>query len=252
MSNATYETPAHEAFVQNIARMYALQELLGENFTKALTALRLRQKHLRSKIVAALLGGNEELSKDEDSEEADRKERSARLELSSALVFEWELVMLVTFAEAYLEDVLAACAARDPGLMSASEQAVSYQQVRGATSLEELADEIRHRWARNFVDDGGPTRWIDRLTRMGARGYESNDSSALEELWGLRHVVVHAAGRITRDFARRHPRLGYDVGARLDIDTTIIPDYDDALFRFVDTTDAFLVRRYFSGASGND
>jgi len=250
MNKATDETAAHKSFVENIGRLWSLFEVMREEFRIVIGTVNLRRERLLSKLEAARRGDILPLGEQEVAEEENANDRSARLEAADALLSDWHVVMLVTFTEAYLEDVLAACAARDPELMSRSEQTVGYGDVRAATSVEELLDEIRHRWARNFVDDGGPERWIERLVRMGARGYESNDAEALEELWGIRHVVVHAAGRATRDFVRRHPRLGFQAGARLDVGTTLEADYYDPLFRFVDTTDFFLVRRYFSDASG--
>jgi hypothetical protein len=86
----------------------------------------------------------------------------------------WQVVMLVTCVEAYLQDVLSASASIDPELMSESEQRALYADVIAADSLHELANELRARWARRWLSDGGPTRWISRLTRMGARGYPAD------------------------------------------------------------------------------
>jgi hypothetical protein len=78
----------------------------------------------------------------------------------SALSFldEWHVVMVVTFVESYSEDVLADAAGEDPSLMAKSEQTVSYADAVAAESLVALRTEIRHRWSRNFVNDGGPWR----------------------------------------------------------------------------------------------
>jgi hypothetical protein len=75
----------------------------------------------------------------------------------------WQIVMSVTCVEAYLQDVLIAAASIDPELMSKSEQSAPYADVIAATSLEALANELRARWARNWLSDGGPRRWISRL-----------------------------------------------------------------------------------------
>jgi hypothetical protein len=37
-----------------------------------------------------------------------------------------------------------------------------------ATSLEDLANELRGRWARGWLAKGGPARWLGDLTSMGA------------------------------------------------------------------------------------
>jgi hypothetical protein len=113
--------------------------------------------------------------------------------------------MLVTCVEAYLHDVLSTTASVDPKLMSKSEQPVYYTDVIGAGSLDELANELRARWARGWLDDGAPTRWLSRLHAMGARGYPDDLAPRLERIWGIRHVVVHAAGVADADFVKRHP-----------------------------------------------
>jgi hypothetical protein len=82
-----------------------------------------------------------------------------------------QVVMLVTCVEAYLQDLLAISARVDPKLMDETQQVAPYADVISATSLDELASELRDRWARKWLSDGGPTRWISRLKRMGARGY---------------------------------------------------------------------------------
>jgi hypothetical protein len=119
----------------------------------------------------------------------------------------WQVVMLVTCVEAYLQDLLAVAAGAGPELMSKSQQVASYPEVIAATSLEELANDLRTRWARGWLSDGGPSRWISRLKKMGAKGYPDRLGPRLEVFWGIRHVVVHAAGIATTDFARRHPGL---------------------------------------------
>src|SRR5712691_7056860 len=87
------------------------------------------------------------------------------------VLVEWQAVMLVTVAEAYLQDALVFAAERNPSLMKDSEQAAKYDEVMVASSLDEVAAELRSRWARNFLEDGGPRRWKERLERMGARGF---------------------------------------------------------------------------------
>src|SRR5688572_15409168 len=47
----------------------------------------------------------------------------------------WQVVMLVTCVEAYLQDVLTTAASVDPELMSKSEQRAQYTEIIGAASL---------------------------------------------------------------------------------------------------------------------
>jgi hypothetical protein len=67
----------------------------------------------------------------------------------------WQVVMLVTCVEAYLQDVLSAAASVDPDLMSKSEHVARYADVVAASSLEALADSLRAQWARGWLSNGG-------------------------------------------------------------------------------------------------
>ena len=96
-------------------------------------------------------------------------------------------MLLVTTVEAYLKDVRIFEAKINPAIMESSDQSVTYGEVVRSLSINDLAEELQSGWARNFVDDGGPTRWIDKLTRMGARGFDSEISKKMETL--LRDLI---------------------------------------------------------------
>ena len=156
----------------------------------------------------------------------------------------WQVVMLVTCVEAYLQDILAFAAEADPGLMSTHEQVATYSTIASAHSLDDLARSLREKWARNWVNDGGPSKWLSRLHRMGLRGLAEDLSPRLELLWGIRHVAVHSAGVVTDEFARRHPSVGAKVGARLRVSTTSLATFVIAIGELVDATDRFFLKRY--------
>lgn len=156
----------------------------------------------------------------------------------------WQIVMLVTCVEAYLQDVLTAAAKVDPELMSRSEQRAGYVDVIAATSLDALANELRGRWARGWQSDGGPTCWISRLEKMGARGYSVNLGPRLERFWGIRHVVVHAAGVATSDLVKRHPELNAKAGDRLRASSRDVQKFLGDIVGFMETTERFFLARY--------
>jgi hypothetical protein len=105
----------------------------------------------------------------------------------------WQVVMLVTCVEAYLQDVLVDAATVDGQLMSKSKQVASYKNVVSATSLDELLNALRRRWARKWVSRGGPPRWIVRLGKMGVKDYPVELAPRLRFIWGLRHVIIRLA-----------------------------------------------------------
>jgi hypothetical protein len=156
----------------------------------------------------------------------------------------WQVVMLVTCVEAYLQDVLTAAASVDPELMSKSEQRAPYADVIAATSLEALANDLRARWARGWLSDGGPSRWIERLGKMGARGYPNDLGPRLERFWGVRHVVVHTAGVATADFVKRHPGVVAAAGDRVRANSHDLKKFFEAIRSFMGPTEAFFLARY--------
>ena len=156
----------------------------------------------------------------------------------------WQVVMLVTCVEAYLQDVLTTAASVDPELMGKSEQQAPYADVIAATSLEALANELRTRWARGWLSDGGPTRWIARLGKMGARGYPEDLGPRLERFWGIRHVVVHAAGVATVDFVKRHPGVVKAAGDRVRVNHHDYQKFVGAVRDCLQPTDRFFLARY--------
>ena len=80
-------------------------------------------------------------------------------------------VLIVAVVEAYLKDVLIYAAGLDRTLMQRAEQSATYQDTLNAESLEDLLLDLRSKWARSFVDNGGPTTWFKSFEAMGARGY---------------------------------------------------------------------------------
>jgi len=162
-------------------------------------------------------------------------------------VREWIPVLLVTTVEAYLKDVLIYQAKVDPAIMESTGQTASYGEVVRARSIGELTEELQSRWARKFVDDGGPDRWIKRLTKMGARGYRPETANEMETLWGVRHLIVHSRGVATPDFVRRHPEIGGKVGESILIRSAQLFAWMPVVSHFVDVTDFYFVQRYGQG-----
>jgi hypothetical protein len=157
----------------------------------------------------------------------------------------WQIVMLVTCVEAYLQDVLAAAARVDPTLMSKPEHVMApYGEVVAAPSLEVLANDLRARWARGWLNSGGPTHWMSRLHQLGARGYPDDLAVRLERIWGIRHVVVHSAGVATTEFVRLHPGVVTGPGERVRIKYDGFGPFLGAAQQFLDTTEQFFVARY--------
>lgn len=154
---------------------------------------------------------------------------------------EWMAVLMVTIVETYIIDVLVYAASSDPAFMSKSEMSASYSQIIGALSLDELILEMRHRWARNFLNDGGPKDWIKKLKKMGARGYDSELEKKMETLWGVRHLIVHTTGVVTSDFVQRHLDFGATVDQKIQVKLNHLRDWGNCMHDFVYTTDCYFI-----------
>ena len=144
------------------------------------------------------------------------------------LLHEWAAVMLVTFAETYLQDVLVECAKADASLLGEAKPVATFEAVNSSCSLDELREEMLYQWARTFVDDGGPTRWMGRLERMGVSTSKDN-LRVIEELWGVRHLSVHRAGVVSADFSRRYPSRASRAGERIILNHPEVIAYFEAV-----------------------
>ncbi len=82
------------------------------------------------------------------------------------------------------------------------------------------------------------------LKKMGVRGYPDDLALRLELIWGIRHVVVHAAGVATRDFVKRHPGVTAAAGNRVRVGTGEFGEFIDSVHGFLEPTERFFVRRY--------
>lgn len=149
----------------------------------------------------------------------------------------WYVVMLVTVTEAYLLDALVEAAAIDTTLVEKSEQPVAYKELALFDSIDGLAHEMRTTWARHFIDSGGPGCWIERLTRMGARGYSECLAAKLELTWGIRHLVVHQTGRINTDFSRRYPDFPKEKNGNIVVDGDRVLECTLSVIEFAGVTD---------------
>ena len=160
-------------------------------------------------------------------------------------LFQWSAVMFVTITETYIKDTLAIVAKLDPELMEKSEQQTTYKHVSSVNSIEELRADMREQWARSFVEDGGPTRWMERLTKMGAR-YTDIKSHDMELLWGIRHLVVHKAGIVDKEFISRYPEIQQKLNEELMISRKTWANLLNNAAPFVRETNLFFSNRYQS------
>jgi hypothetical protein len=128
---------------------------------------------------------------------------------SRSFLYSWMIVMLVTFAEAYLEDAL--------NLLLAS-------GLSKASLPLPISDEMKRKWVRDIIRSGRPHQWIKKLEEFGVTGYSPALPEQMRAIWERRHHIAHSAEPEVRN--------------------TIQYEFLDAakvVANFVDTTDAFIV-----------
>jgi hypothetical protein len=128
---------------------------------------------------------------------------------SRSFLYSWMIVMLVTFAEAYLEDAL--------NLLLTS-------GLSKASLPLPISDEMRRKWVRDILRSGRPHQWIKKLEEFGVKGYSPALPEQMRAIWERRHHIAHSAEPEVRN--------------------TIPYEFLDAakvVATFVDTTDAFIV-----------
>jgi hypothetical protein len=146
---------------------------------------------------------------------------------------QWVSVFIVTLVEAYLQDVLAFAASARPEIIGKQRPTIGLADLAGLETADEVRRELLDKWARDFVSDGGPKRWCERLNGMLGTGVATDDISLLEELWGVRHVTVHSSGFATREFIRNHP--GYDATLDSAVEVT-----EDRMQRWLSVIQSFM------------
>jgi hypothetical protein len=97
---------------------------------------------------------------------------------SGHFLYSWMTVMLVTFAEAYLEDVL---------------NSLISQSLVSSTLPDAIKDEITKKWVKDALRIGRPNEWIKQLAKFGITGYPSDMAGQLLIVWQRRHTIVHTA-----------------------------------------------------------
>jgi hypothetical protein len=226
------ETKASIAFIQNFERLIHLVNLILSGAETISATI--------DELVESASVEKEDFKKKFEQVKKTHREFSS----GSGFILEWQAVMIVTFVETYLQDVLSEAAAIDPGLMKDSRLSATYDEVMSASSIEHLSLDLRRRWAsRNFVDSG-PRKWIERLRQMGAENLDPNLAEGMEQLWGIRHLIVHNAGIITQEFVRIHKVLNPVLGSRISLTTGQLRGYFAHVVSFITQTDKYLLKRF--------
>lgn len=154
----------------------------------------------------------------------------------------WLTVMLVTVVETYLQDALCELAEVDPSVMGNVFPKVDYRDLSSFDTLEDVRAECRKQWAIGIIARDGPSKWVDLLKKLGASSYQKGLVEQMERIWGIRHIVVHNAGRATRDFLSRHGG-SQSVGDSVPVSLADLREWQGVLEGFIESTDRFISAR---------
>ena len=122
----------------------------------------------------------------------------------------WMIVMLVTFADAYLEEAFLLLIAGG---------------FQGSSLPKAATDDLTDKWVKGLIRGGNPHTWIKQLEQFGATGYEAELAGKMQTIWKRRHEIAHTA--------------------EPEINQTASQEFLDALRLvngFVETTDRFILK----------
>jgi hypothetical protein len=238
--STTPHTKAWMTFDQNLKIVNHMEKIEGREIAAVHTAAMRRSKTLPGAIAKAKGNVKRLLSLQRRTTRLKARLDARLAELGTPRL--WHVVMLVTCIEAYLQDVLVDAATVDDKFTRKSEQVVGYADVVAATSLDELANEMRRRWARGWLSDGGPTSWIAKLSKMGAKDYPVDLAPDWTSLGYPSHHRSYGRRRTT-DFLKRHPGAAKAVGDRVQVSSRQFGDFLVAAQEFLEPTDRFFLAR---------
>lgn len=150
----------------------------------------------------------------------------------------WIAVMLVTFLERYLEDVLIEMARKNPQLVKGV--AIDTQSVFQIASIEELRDEVRRQWAHNELRPDGPRKWYKAIRDKGAKPLDQSIIHEMQHLWDTRNLIVHGKGIIDAPYATKYSnRRGVQRGQQVGAGSAAVKVWLERISKFVDWAEEF-------------
>jgi hypothetical protein len=135
----------------------------------------------------------------------------------------WLTVVLATLIEAYLKDGLAFMVLHDPAMHSLPGWEPREERNRAS------ARRFSRRWMRSHK---GPSRWLEGLQELGITGFVPDLAETLNEMLGVRHLVVHSAGVVDEEYLRHHPTSLWRLGAEAEIDEGMLRGFIQGAFDF--------------------
>jgi hypothetical protein len=146
-------------------------------------------------------------------------------------------VMLISYIEAYFEDVLTDLARRNPTLIT--DPAIDTKRLMEIDSIDELRLEVLVSWAKGQVRAGGPRKWCGKLRDMGAKSINKAAVDVIQELYDIRNLIVHDRATISHAHARTYSRSGVVAGTKINITHSHLAHWLSAIKKLVDGVEVF-------------
>ena len=160
---------------------------------------------------------------------------------------DWIVVHLVTIIEAYLKGILEYHVVNDREVLMANSEEVNVGTgiLLGAAENNQIADTLARHWVKAWLKRRkNPKAWINWFTEIGVSGFSNDLKSELEEMLGVRHLLVHSAGHVDEEYLRRHEGSQYSLGDKLSVSEIKVREYISTTFKFFAPIEAHFIKLY--------
>jgi hypothetical protein len=152
----------------------------------------------------------------------------------------WVVVMLISFLEGFMEDILVEIALKNPKIVKGDE--VPVRAIVTANSLEELKRDVRRNWAHDALRPNGPEKWRRTLSDLGAPTIDQKAIAETQYLWDTRNLIVHSRCIADKTYAIKYANRGAKFGVEVNVNMHFLKTTLPYLRVLVEWADTFLTK----------
>jgi hypothetical protein len=157
----------------------------------------------------------------------------------------WIVVMMVSYLEGYLEDVLIGIALKRSEIIKNVD--IQTARVFEVDSIEELRAEVRRNWAHDELRPNGPIAWRKALKARGAASPITQATiDKMQHLWDTRNLIVHARSVADVPYAKKYAKQGARTGVAVKVSMKSLEVWLEAIAEFVDWADTLYLKIFES------
>ena len=137
-------------------------------------------------------------------------------------LFAQELITILAHLDGFSSDVVRAACECDPRLLKRGKQ-ITWEAALATGSWDSLISQLTDDYVFEFSWKSWQQRFRHLVDDVGLDlAPEPEMLEVLDEAYQMRHIIVHASGRATREYLARTRRTDVAVGARLPVDARYI------------------------------